>query len=357
MIRNFFALAILCFFVSCGDEDENTVDFDQQSLINDLSDRVLLPTVQQSAASIQALNGELETFVQNPSLSSLQNAQEAWRTAMEDWKQVELFRFEVTLRYTNQIYFSPLRLNLVERALSDDEPMTTEYVERLGAAAKGLSTLEYLLFDFQNDNETVLTRFTTDELAARRLAYVEGIGNRLVVRSNELVNDWVAFLPEFKEKPVDFVVSLFANQPLAMLEQLQNVRLGEPLGKKTGTPPLPERVEAVYSAHSTELALSKLVGVEKIFTPQTGHTTFADYLDFVGATHGDMPLSEALTAQITATKEALTALDNPLQVAVVEENAKAEKAYMESQMLVVILKTEVFSALSLTISFTDADGD
>ena len=54
---------------------------------------------------------------------------------------------------------------------------------------------------------------------------------------------------------------------------------------------------------------------------------------------------------------AVNAIPEPLSDAVVNQAPTVENAYNEIQKLVVMLKSDMASALSILITYTDADGD
>jgi uncharacterized protein len=70
-----------------------------------------------------------------------------------------------------------------------------------------------------------------------------------------------------------------------------------------------------------------------------------------------MLLSERINQQVNEARLALTLITSPLSEAIVNDPEIVENAYNELQQVVVLLKTDMISALGVSVTSTDNDGD
>lgn len=341
---------------ACNDESETS--FNKGLLLEGITTNQLLPAFEDFKNQGAVLQQSAESFAANPTTATLATLQEQWKKTAISWKTTEVFGFGPTDKLESSIYFLPARLNLIEKALNDTESIDENYIQRLGVAAKGLPALEQLIFQNGQRTDEVLPLFTTGNLASRRISYVVNITKRLQHHATTLYQDWQAYAPSFIAQNTgnNDEVDLLANQFLAVLEDVINTQLGEPLGKKSGTDPLPTKVEAWQSGHSKALLIANLKSAQAVYTGQT-QTGFNDYLNVIQAMYGNQLLSEIIDNDLKAFATAINQVNSPLQEAVIRDQSAVENAYQTGKLALIHVKIDMFSALSITIAFTDNDGD
>lgn len=356
-MKNIFPLLVaLLFLVACSDDTDES--FDKEALLENITTNQILPAFEAFKDGTIALQTSAHTFQQSPTINTLQDFQNEWKKTVVLWKRTEVFGFGPTDNHETSIYFHPSRINLITNALNDDDAFDLDYMGRLAAAAKGLPALEYLLFQDGGSQDDVLALFSTGDLASRRVEYVVGIANHLVQEATALNNAWQAYAPAFKNQATEDgkEVDVLANQLLLVMEVIVNEQLGLPLGKKTDSDPIPSKVEARHSRYSKELIQANIETVEAVFSG-SNKIGFDDYLTFVNAKYGDEELAIAITNQVSTFKQAVDGMPAPLQTAVVDEQDVIESVYTTGQLALIMIKADMFSALSITIAFTDSDGD
>jgi hypothetical protein len=144
-------------------------------------------------------------------------------------------------------------------------------------------------------------------------------------------------------------------------------KVGIPSGALTssGGTKYPEKVEAYYKGDlSATLAKTAHQAAVDFFNGKNVNTgaegpSFKTYLDALGAkdvTSGT-PLSALINTQFTVAKAKLDLLDDSFSDQVQNNNQEMLDAFTEMQKAVRMLKVDMTSAMSITITYTDNDGD
>jgi hypothetical protein len=146
---------------------------------------------------------------------------------------------------------------------------------------------------------------------------------------------------------------------------IRSGKIGIPAGSMTPGNSFPEKVEAFYTkdlgltlAKTAQTATYNLF-LGKSYQNQTAGYSIKNYLDALGvkdATSGKL-LSELITQQFDLIDVNLNGLQNNLYSEVNNNKPKMVNTYNEMQKLVRLLKVDMTSAMSVTITYTDNDGD
>jgi hypothetical protein len=148
---------------------------------------------------------------------------------------------------------------------------------------------------------------------------------------------------------------------------IRSGKVGIPSGAGIGGSgtPHPEKVEAYYHPEiSHALATTAHRSAKdffngKEFTSDAEGPSFKSYLDALGAkdaVSGNL-LSDIINEQFGIIDDELEKLGPNLHDQVVTDNQRMVNVYTEMQKLVRLLKVDMTSALSVTITYTDNDGD
>jgi predicted lipoprotein len=231
--------------------------------------------------------------------------------------------------------------------------------------ARGFPALDFLLFRLGNDSAATLARFLAPADSAHLQGYVAALVTDVASVTSSIYQQWTnGYSATFKASlgtDVGSSTSLIVNEMNRDLEILKTASIGIPLGKQSFDTPLPDKVEGFYSGMSKSLAIAQLTTVRHIYNGEADGTPdgvgLKEALDAVEAEYNGGALTDAIAAQFVATAAALQALPEPLSGAVVTNRVPVETAYAEVQKLVVLLKADLASALSILITYTDADGD
>ncbi|MEY3445030.1 MAG: hypothetical protein RLZZ519_3311, partial [Bacteroidota bacterium] len=231
--------------------------------------------------------------------------------------------------------------------------------------ARGFPALDFLLHGLGDQIATIVDRYQNPADSAHLLGYLSAVVEDIHSNCTNVATQWNSgYLATFKEAlgtDVGSSTSMLVNGLNRDLEIIKTASIGIPLGKQTFDTPLPEKVEGFYSQSSLTLATAELEALELIFEGQrTGSAEgygLREALNAVDALYNGENLGDAIHAQFQTAKAAVAAIPGPLSEAVVSNRAPVEAAYNEIQKLVILLKTDMASALSILITYTDADGD
>ncbi len=370
-VLNYFSsitvILLIIGIVGCSDdESEPTVEFDRATLLNNIGNNIILPSFDDFQQQTEALNATVSVLAQEVNQQNLDAAQTAWLSAASAWKKTEMFDLgpidQLNVKFDIQNY--PVNVIGVEDEIETNETFTQDYVEALATNRKGVSTIEYLLFDLDNGDAAVLNLLTTD---TKRLAYLSAIAENLASVAGTVNEGWQAtggnYLATFLGSTGTSAassVNVLANEMIMLIEEIKNEKIGVPLGKKSMGVLLPDNVEARFSGLSRDLILANLISIEQVFKGQGTNGDmlgYADYLDAVNAEFEGEALSSVILTEINTLRAHLTNIDGPIQEAIESDVADVEAAYVSSQRIVRLVKTDMINALALTVTFTDNDGD
>ncbi|MCB9195167.1 MAG: imelysin family protein [Flavobacteriales bacterium] len=340
---------------------EQRQNFDRNEMLKNIADEQFSQHIEHFQNSCNELENAIADFNVSPSLQSVEEMQLKWIQTAQDWELCAAYNFgEIMDAYIfNKIESRQANTSFIEAHIADTVTLTSSYIETLGSSSKGLAAIEYLLFSPDQNPITVLDSLTNDP---RRIGYLEALNANLVEKSIELEAIWSNYYPTFinyEGNNVGGSVSELMNEMSSLLERIYISQLGAPLGKDDfSNLGQPEDTEAPLSEQSLEFIKLNIQSVEDAFFNEgNGLLGFDDYLNALGAKYNGDPLPEVVQAQFDIVNDALDAIPGTLEDAVVSNYALVEKAYIELKELIVLLKVDVASQLSITITFNDNDGD
>lgn len=361
-------LVFVCLITfSCNEEPEGpSNNFDRKALLENTGKNIIIPVYENFSQRTVELLQEAMSFANSPTGNNLITLQQAWEATALQWQMAAMFNLGPAESENLNMKVSqwPTSPTSIEEAIEGATEVNEAYIQSLSANSKGLPALEYLLFDKEQGNAAVLSRFEGSE---NRKAFLIALCENLNNLASSAYEAWqpnggnyLATFVSADGKDAGSSVTMLANQLIILTEIVKNEKVGIPLGKKSMGTMLPNMVEAWRSGTSLALIKEDIKAIEKVFTGDgegSSATGFDDYLNQVNVQYDGAPLSEVVKEQIDKIEVALDAIDAPLQDALDTEQEKVEAVYNETQRLVVLLKTDMMSGLGLLVTFSDNDGD
>lgn len=326
----------------------------KREVLSDLVRDVIAPDVRAVAQASKTLRESVAAFSAAPSASGLHRAREACRAALPVWKRAHCFRSGPMVE-TNALLraaFWPARPSAIEGALAGTAAVDPESLEALGADAKGVYALEYLLFPLELDEQRRLAQLG-GQGSERRRSLLDALARNVETHANKAnaaLGDGTAYAQRFAAGGQDSV-SRLVNQMINSVETLAVSRLDLVLGLAQSRLLKPWEVEGWPSGTSHLLALAELTGVERLY----GGAARAGLADLVRAVAP--AIDERLEHRLSAAVSALRKLDAPLERVVVEKRPLLASALASTKALELALKVDVASALGVTLTFQTGDGD
>lgn len=293
----------------------------------------------------------------SPKADDLLNVQRAWRAARRPWKETEVFKFgpvaDEPLRFGPKIDFWPVRPDMIESVLTGSDAIDAD---DLGAAAKGFPAIEYLLFV-----DGALAGFRE---ATRRYEYLRVLVDDLAVQAEGLKDAWAPDGGNYQSVLVDagrgseiydtlsMALSEVVNRMGFTVENIRADKLGAGIAAD-GTP-RPDKLESQFSGRAIRDIKDNLRGIELLFfgDEEQGILALDDYLQ-----HRGYHLGGRMRSELGSSREALSRINLPLSVAVVDEPGLVAEAIETLAGLQQLIQADVIGALSLSVRFNDADGD
>ena len=350
--------------LGCSDRGNDPLEYDREALVSNLADHVIVPSYAGLVVALDTLQAQQLQFRAQPALHRLNELRDSYMDAWIAWKHCTAFEFgpaaSVSLRSALNTFptdTAQIKLNVSAGTWDLNLASNTD--------ARGFPAIDFMLHGLGGDNVGVLARYVHPADSARLQAYLGALVADMHALVTGVHNQWTSgYGQTFKASlgtDVGSSTSLLVNELNRDLEIIKTASIGIPLGKQTFDTPLPDKVEAPYSSNSVHLAFTELTELERLFLGNyrgggagygMGHA-----LDALEAQYNGAPLSTAIANQFIAATAAVQAMPEPLGQAVVSNRARVEAAYNEIQKLVILLKTDMASAMSILITYTDADGD
>ena len=347
-------------------------DYDKLSLLTNLADNYIIPSLDAYKSKIVTLNIHVDSFIENPNISNLTLIRTNWEEALLNWQDIGFLDFGpseyILLRkQTNTFPIDTTELNN-SISLAD---WNLGYVSSYDS--KGLQALDYLLFKPGHTDSELITYFQNNVNAK---SYLKALAEDLNQNINYVTDQWVSYREDFIN---DFEVTssnFSTNSQGSSISNIINAlclhyefyvrrgKVGLPLGVFNGFSQLelPELVECYYSGKSTQNLVRSINSLRKYVTGSSylnndNGLGLDDYMDFVNAEQNTLQLSTVIDNQFLTILDKLININGPLSEEIINNKSQITQTYQELQQLVPYIKVDMTSALGVLITYQDNDGD
>ena len=340
---------------------ETGASFERSALLTNWADNIIVPSYEAFNADLVDLNTAFQVFKVETNEASLVALRAAWLSAYRTWQRVDMFEIgpaeTVGLRLNLNIY--PTDTEKIDGFVSSGSYDLSLSSNR---DAKGFPALDYLINGLGEDDTGIVSRFNKDdEMLA---VYMSDVLTDMTTLSNQVLSEWKqgyrdTFVNE-DGSSATASVDRFTNDYVLYYEKfLRAGKMGIPLGVFSGVQS-PATVESYYSPDTANLLfLDGLDAVQDFFNGrQFGSDAegagMASYLASLDRTD----LADDINTQFDAARTAVNAI-GPFRTELESNNPAVNMltAYNEVQNAVSLLKVDMFSAMSISVDFVDADGD
>ncbi|GAB3924481.1 imelysin family protein [Larkinella terrae] len=351
------------------DPNPSNTGTDRKVLLTNIADNIILPSYANFKTKFDLMLAKSDAFAAKPDQASLTAFRQAWVDAYTEWQKVELFDVgpaeSKTLRYFFNIYpanVTGIEENIVAGNASLELPASYP--------KQGFPALDYLINGLAATDDAILLKYTTAADAAKRLAYVKQIMTQMNTMFTAVQTEWTA---TYRDKFINATgidvsgsLSKLVNGYVLNYERyIRSGKFGIPSGAMVNGVPSPEKVEAFYKkdislilAKTAHQASIDFFNGKDVKTGKEG-PGFKTYLTALGAkdSQSGKLLVEVINAQFDASNAKLGTLKPNLYDEVKTNNAAMVAVYTEMQKAVRMLKVDMTSAMSITITYADNDGD
>lgn len=349
-----------------GPSGSEVQDFDRQAILENWADNIILPAFENFAAETESLKEAANDFTASPNEQTLNDFREQWLASYKAWQHVSMFEMgrAMEIRYRDNINLYPTDTSLI---LENIETNTYNFELPSQNAAQGLPALDFVLYGLAENDQSILSFYTTDENAEAYKTYVTDLAIRIDSLTDEVLEHWQnVYRDEFVSDSgngANSSLNMMVNDYIFYYEKaLRAGKIGIPAGVFSGSP-LSDRVEAYYSGeYSKELFLESLDAAQNFFngthfgSEQNGES-LSSYLEFLETTKDGEGLETLINIQFESARQEAQSLNNNLSEQVETDNTQMLVTYDELQKNVVFMKVDMLQALNISVDYVDADGD
>lgn len=371
IIYIFSALLIVGILSDCKkkkkteDEEELETSFDKSGMLTNYADNIVLPNYQSAKTALDSFAIEYSNFISNKTTINLNIARQKFIRAYMQFQYIGPFEYGPAENEIMRISFNtyPCDSALIKSNIASG---SYNLGTAANVAAKGLPAIDFLLYGKNMSDAGIVALFDTNLNAANRHTYMSTCINEMQTKLNTVIATWnSSYRNTFVNSTGSSIGSslgLIVNQLNFEIDLMKNGKVGIPLGKKSAGVLYPEKCEAYYANnYSVKLIKECLLNIENVYLGRTVNGSdglgLDDYLDALKAQHISSSLNDAIKNQFSITKTKLAAVPEPLSDAVINNFATVDAAYIEMVKLLVLLKTDMPSAMGIVITYQDGDGD
>jgi len=341
---------------------------DRKAMLTNWADNIIIPSYAAFKVKLDVMTVKSEAFSKKPDATTLAEFRQSWVDAYTEWQKVEIFDAGPGLQRAIRNYYNiyPTSVSGIEANIANPSvnlEITASYDKQ------GFPALDYLLNGVGKTDAEILSYYTSAD-GTKRLAYVKRITDHMQELITGVISDWNgSYREQFITKTgvdVGSPMGELTNHYVLHYERyIRSGKFGIPSGAMLDGIVSAEKVEAFYkkdiskvlaqTAHQAAVDFFNGKGVKS----NTAGPSFKTYLDALGAkdkTTGKL-LSETITDQFAASKAKIDALDTNFYQQVKTNDQAMKDTYNELQKAVRMLKVDMTSAMSITITYTDNDGD
>ena len=342
-VRIFILLIVTVFKIEFALALNNVEQF-----IASVTSLVIIPDLEESVEAARTLNESSKNFCHDPNSNGILETQSDWANAMQHWSGARLFKFGPLIEdnIDLKIHYLPIRKNQIKANLKTD----LDSGEQLPVSARGLATIEYLLFDREKTSQDITDEFAN---APKRCNYLVVLSRQLVNDNERILSDWSnSFAVEFNSKgekitQPEALEQLFRSM-ISYFEATIKNRLGRPAGIKAEQP-LPYKSESWRSGTSVDNMMAGIYTFGQLLQIDQGLEDFLKQND-------QATLAEMLVFTTQDLRHSLSNVKPDLFTAVSEAPQAVKQTYDYYLQLTDTLK-QAAKALNIQIGFNDQDGD
>jgi len=354
-------LAAVLIFSACNssEDEEQENSYDRQALLVNLADNVIIPAYSDLNASVNNLNAQAVTLQSDVTPENVQNLRDSWKQVARKWQRVALFDFGPASQNGLLSAFNlyPVSADQINSNISSGT-YNLESAQNINAV--GLQALDYLLY---RNEQTAAQHAASLSQNPNELQYILDLTELMKTKCNAVHSAWsgdyrTTFISA-TGTDVGSSLGQLINGSIKYFEiHLRDAKIGIPAGARSSSGlPIPEQSEAYYNADlAHELLIEGISSWKNMFNGGNGEG-LDDYLRFLGPTFNGNPLSDEINLFFDSAIQQSEALPTPLQDALVNNQEDCLAVFDELQKLVVLLKVDMTSAMGISVTYVDNDGD
>jgi predicted lipoprotein len=358
--------------IACSSDTEDDIiqinEFDRSEILTNYVDNIIIPRHNDFKSEIDNLKIAVDEFVESPISSTYDNLHNQWLITYKKWQHIEMFNIGKAeeINFLNTINTYPVdELRINENIDSRKFNLTSSN----DWSCQGLSGIDYMLHGIDNSKENVILKYSNNSNYGE---YLKNLLDIIINNTDQVVNHWSENKNSFVNSSGNSNTSslnMLTNDFVYYFEKgLRTNKIGIPVGYFSGGNVFPDKVEAYYSSKnsfndvSKELAKEALIASENLFIGRSSSgskgPSLKTYLDYIySADVNKNNLSPIILSNFQSANDAINELDKSFINQINSDKSKMLNAFDKLQALVVNMKTDMLSILSIQVDYIDADGD
>lgn len=344
--------------------------FDRKAMLTNFADNIIKPSYDSFKQSFDLMKTKSEDFLNAPSVTGLQEFRSAWKDAYVVWQKVELFEVGPAEDVMLRTHFNIYPFN-VARAESNITSGIYNLDEAGQISAQGFPAIDYFLNGTGEDDAAILAWFNDPTKGANRKKYLRDVVGKMSDKLQAVVSEWNGsyrntFINNVGTDVASSTGKLVNAYILHYERFVRSGKIGIPAGIMGSSliSPAPEKVEAFYQRDlSKELALTAQQAVLDFYRGKSFNSTstgpsFKTYFAALGSKGLDgRLLADILDDQFGKAMLKLNDTQADFYKQIQTDRSKMVSVFEEMQLAVRYLKLDMTSAMGISISYTDNDGD
>ena len=364
-----FFTFLLCLSSCSSDSAKGQADqYDRSTMLQNWANNIIVPSMENYAQKLTALKTAATDFTTEPDAVKLETLRSNWLDAYKAYQYVAMYNIGKAeeLQFSKFCNTYPASAEKITNKINEGN----FNLEGPGNdVCQGFPALDFMLYGLSDTD--ILSFYTDNSQANNYKNYLNTVVDKLISLNTAVLTDWKSGYKDTFISRTDNTatgsVNKMVNAYIQYFERdIRTGKVGIPAGRFSTTP-LPEKVEGFYSKiHSRELLLNGLQASwdffnGKYFSANTTGPSLAAYLEFLKVqgygSDADTPLHVVMDNQFSDARTAISDMQDNLYQQVISDNNKMLTSYDKMQRNVTNMKTDMVSAMSISIDYTDNDGD
>ena len=349
--------AIACIIISCKNDGTTTADeytnrYYKREQLNNIYENEIIPLHQQFSIETQTLTNEVLNFSNNINLETLIKLKQQWKVATSVWKKCELYDIGAIknsfIHYTINSW--PANTSFIENNIATTTIINESYITSIGSSSKGVSGIEYLLFN--SDEITTISAFQN---SSSRLDYLTASIAELHTNSATILNQWIVYHNEFVtniHEGISGSQNEIINNMIALLEEIIMSKLNNAINQNDNT-----EFEAFRSDFSLEMIKSNIITLQRCYTGDFSFTPYRIGYRKILIELGNEELANEINEKFNSVISKINAMNPSLNSSLANNIEEINELKTDLEALLFLIKIEMSQAIGSTITFNDNDGD
>ena len=380
-MRKIILLSLLSLFVvSCSSDKSSNKDndgggtvvdnnsFNRKAMLTHWANDIIIPSFEAYDNSVKELNNKVNAFNNDVNNANLIALRQALTDTYMQWQTVAFY--EVGPAITNNLRaFTntyPTNVKNIQENINSGDYRLTSYSQ---TTQQGLPAMDYLINGIAQEDDAIVSVYK-GEGGTKNRKYLVDVANRLKELSNHVITNWKG---SYKNTFINnngssstASVDLIANAYMLYYEKyMRNGKVRFPSGATLGNDVFPNKVESLYNPElSLPLLVKSLEAMQNFFngklnSSQSEGLGFKQYLDkYNEVKKGDdiaAKINKIFDNSIAKAKE----MEDKNTLYNLLETNKEEVVQLHDiiHSNVINLKTDMFQALNIQVTYVDGDGD